>query len=594
MSLYYLCLVQNRVVTRGAVHRMLEPAQLEQETVFSNKHVNTDYILSFASAVVLVDDPVPNSITAARLTPEWPQWLAAIESEMKSLQKRNVFGDITDLPQGKSIVGYRWVFAKKRNDKGVVVRFKARLVAQGYTQVFGIDCNLTYSPVMDGTTFRFLVGFATLQKLSMKMMDVVTAFLYGDLDVEIYMKVPDGLPGSDSVSHLTQPCVQLKRSLYGLKQSGRMWFHRLATYLIANGFANSKISPCVFIKRVGNELCIIAVYVDDLNLIGTPISVQHASSLLDREFEMKDLGVTSLCIGIQLEHVSGGLLMHQALYTTKLLQRFNMADCHAISTPMVVRHLDKEKDQLGPCREGEELISTDTPYLSAIGALMYLANTTRPDIAFAVNLLARFSNSATQRHWTAIHTIMRYLKGTIDMGLFYSSTTSDSKDLLIGYADAGYKSDPHNAKSQTGFVFLYNKTAISWRSTKQTLTATSSNLAEIIALHEASRECIWLRKLISNIQGASGFPTLAALTPMYEDNAACIEQMKTGFIKGDKTKHIDPKFFFTSELQGVEIDIIKVASEDNIADIFTKSLGRIKHQHFVNLLGLRKLSDLIR
>ncbi|XP_031116482.1 secreted RxLR effector protein 161-like [Ipomoea triloba] len=152
---------------------------------------------------------------------------------------------------------------------------------------------------------------------------------------------------------------------------------------------------------------------------------------------------------------------------------------------------------------------------------MYLANNTRPDIAFSINLLARYSSCPTQRHWNGIKHIVRYLQRAVDLGLFYAK---DSKLELVGYADAGY--DPHKARSQTGYLFISAGAAISWRSTKQTLVATSSNHVELIAIHEASRES----------------------ATIYEDNAACIAQLKEGYIKGDRIKHISPKFFFTHDL----------------------------------------------
>ena len=163
---------------------------------------------------------------------------------------------------------------------------------------------------------------------------------------------------------------------------------------------------------------------------------------------------------------------------------------------MVIKSLDMNKDPFRPRDGNEEVLGLEFPYLSAIGALMYLANCTRPDIAFAVNLLARHSAAPTKRHWTGVKNIFRYLQGTKDLGLFYRK----NQDMtLIGYCDAGYLSDPHNARSQTGFVFLYGGTAISWNSTKQTLVATSTNHSEIIALFEASRECVWLRRVINHI-----------------------------------------------------------------------------------------------
>ena len=165
-----------------------------------------------------------------------------------------------------------------------------------------------------------------------------------------------------------------------------------------------------------------------------------------------------------------------------------MDKVHPLSSPMIVRSFDAKKNHFHPKEENEALLGSEVPYLSAIGALLYLADCTRPDIVFSINLLTRFSSTPTRRHWNGVKHILRYLRGTTNFGLFYSKEST-----LKGYADFGYLSDTHKASSQTGYVFTCSNTAISWRSTKQTLTATSSNHYEIIALHEASRECVWLR-----------------------------------------------------------------------------------------------------
>ena len=223
---------------------------------------------------------------------------------------------------------------------------------------------------------------------------------------------------------------------------------------------------------------------------------------------------------------------------------------------------------------------------------MYLANNTRPDIAFAVNVLARYSSAPTQRHWKGIKHVFRYLQGTIDMRLFYSS---DSLPELVGYADAGYLSDPHKARSQTGYLFTCGGTAISWRSTKQTLTATSSNHAEILAIHEASRECVSLRSIIQHIRGACGLSLDKSIpTVLYEDNAACIAQLKGGFIKGDRTKHISPKFFFTHDLEkNGEINVQQIRLKDNLADLFTKSLPTTTFEKLVHRIGMCRYKNLM-
>ncbi|XP_070665161.1 secreted RxLR effector protein 161-like [Malus domestica] len=199
---------------------------------------------------------------------------------------------------------------------------------------------------------------------------------------------------------------------------------------------------------------------------------------------------------------------------------------------MIVRTLDAKRDPFRPKEDEEEILEPEVPYLSAIGALLYLAQCTRPDISFAMNLLARYSNAPTHRHWNGVKDIFCYLKGTTDLGLFYTHKSpsvaapygSRIDSRLVGYADAVYLSDSHRARSQMGYVFTVGNTAISWRSTKQTLVATSSNHAEILALHEASCECFWLREVIGHIRSTSGLTSVADLpTTIFEDNAACTE-----------------------------------------------------------------------
>ena len=286
---------------------------------------------------------------------------------------------------------------------------------------------------------------------------------------------------------------------------------------------------------------------------------------------MKDLGKTKFCLGLQVEHLNDGILLHQTTYTSNLLRKFYMDKSHPLSTPMVGRSLDVAKDPFRPLEEGEEVLGPEVPYLSAIGGLLYLANYTRPDIAFSVNLLARYSASPTKRHWAGVKHLLRYLQGSIDLGLFYKKGASPE---LIGYADAGFRSDPHSEKSQSVFVFTFGGTAISWKSVKKTMVTTPSTHAELLAIFEASKECSWLRSMIQHILNSTGLkPGVLAPTTLFEDNAACIAQLEDGYIKGDKMKHISPKFFWTHDLQKQkQVAVQKIQSCDNLADLFTKSL----------------------
>jgi hypothetical protein len=222
--------------------------------------------------------------------------------------------------------------------------------------------------------------------------------------------------------------------------------------------------------------------------------------------------------------------------------------------------------------------------------LIYLANNTRPDIAFVVNYLSRHSAAPTMHHWNDIKNILRYLVGTIDLGLYFQKN-QDSK--LIGYADVGYVSYPHNARSQTRYMFLHGGTAISWKSCKQTLVATSTNHLEIIALYEASRECAWLHRMIDHMHKSYEIGAIESHIIIYEDNTTCVAQMQTGYIKTNYTKHIYPKLFYPHELQeSGDISILQINSCDGLTCLFTKYLPLVTFDKYVKDIGMRRLKDL--
>ncbi|CAL2260333.1 unnamed protein product [Prunus armeniaca] len=243
-----------------------------------------DDIFSFTVATEIIkghEDIEPRCVDECKERPDWPKWKDAIKVELNSLEKRGVFGPVVQTPQGVKPVGYKWVFTRKRNEKNEIARYKARLVAQGFSQRLGIDYEETYSLVMDAITFRYLISLAVSEKFDMRLMDVVTAYLYGELDANIYMKVPEGLKLAESnTKSRNMYFIKLRRSLYGLKQSGRMWYNRLSEYLIKKGYINDPICPCVFIKKSNSGFAI------------------KTAECLKCEFEMKDLGKTKYCLGL--------------------------------------------------------------------------------------------------------------------------------------------------------------------------------------------------------------------------------------------------------------------------------------------------------
>ena len=229
-----------------------------------------DDIFAFSVAHKIMDDDCePQSIIECRQRQDWSKWEEAIKVELASLAKREVFGPITRIPDNVKPVGYKWVFVRKRNEKNEVIRYEARLVTQGFSHRPGIDYDETYSPVMDMITFRFLISLVLFEKLEMHLMDIVTAYLYGSLDSDIYMKIPKGFKMPDACTSRNLFSIKLQRSLYRLKQSGHMWYQRLSEYLIKERYKNDPIFPCMFIKKSETGFAIVVVYVDDINLIGT-------------------------------------------------------------------------------------------------------------------------------------------------------------------------------------------------------------------------------------------------------------------------------------------------------------------------------------
>ena len=266
-----------------------------------------------------------------------------------------------------------------------------------------------------------------------------------------------------------------------------------------------------------------------------------------------------------------------------------MEEANPLAAPMIGRS-STDDDPYQPREEEEEVIDKQK-YLTAVGSFTYLTTHTRPDIAFATSILARHSQNPTMRHWNGVKHLLRYLKGKSDLGLYYQKT---NKPEVIGFADSGFRTDPNAGKSQTGYIFLKCGALISWKSTKQTVTATSTNHAELLAFHEAARECVWLRTIEKIIRDQCQIQEEGKPMVIFEDNAACVRQMSSGFIKADRTKHISPHIFSFSQdlIDKEQLEIQKIESKHNIADMLTKALPAYKHKKLLHATGMRTLQEL--
>ena len=253
----------------------------------------------------------------------------AADAEYNSLIENDTW-DLVELPKERKCIGSKWVFKVKRDRDGKISRFKARLVAKGYAQNYGVDYDETFSPVVKFQSIRILLALAAQHDLLLHQMDVVTAFLNGHLEEDIYMEQPDGYT-QHGQEHLV---CKLKRSLYGLKQSSRCWNVVLSRFLESIGYSISSADPCIFVREA-DTLSIIAVYVDDLIIATqTEEEMKQVKELFQSQFMMKDLGELHYCLGITINQRPGEFIeMHQKQYIMDMLKKYKLLDAKPVSTP---------------------------------------------------------------------------------------------------------------------------------------------------------------------------------------------------------------------------------------------------------------------
>ena len=521
-------------------------------------------------ALAAISDCVPESLSAALRSPNADRWKAAAQSEIESLHKKKTWTLVDELPPGKNLVSSKWVFTHKRDGNGKIVRYKARLVARGFSQRQGIDYEEVFSPVVRYGSIRVLLAAANQYNMEVDQLDVKTAYLNGKIDSEVYMSQPEGFEDSQR----PHAVCRIQRSIYGLKQSGRCWNSAFNQFLKSCGYVRSVADPCIYIKNIADNVVLLALYVDDI------IIASNSRQLLNEEkkqmmdtFEMEDQGPVHYVLGmtIQRNHKTGEMCLAQRAYLKNVLQRFNMAESRPVKTPM---ESNAKFNVLGPT----EAQVDPADYQTVIGCLLWLSMGTRPDIAQAVAVLARFVTNPGDAQWTGIKRVLRYLNGTRDFCLRFKRSDEPN---LIGMCDADWAGDIINRRSTTGFVFTIGGTAVSWLSKQQPIVALSTCEAEYIALSAAVQEMIWLNRLLCEL----GFKDLVG-TNLYEDNQGAIALAKNP-IGHKRTKHIDTRYHFIREkVDSGQIAIKYCSTQDMIADVFTKGLAVNKFVEFRTNLGV--------
>jgi hypothetical protein len=519
---------------------------------------------------------VPASYEEAMQAEDRELWRVAVEEELDSIHTAGVMRRIRrhKLPPGRKTIGCKWAFDVKKKD-GKIERYKARLVAKGFLQRQGLDYTDTFAPTPALASLRLVISLALQRGFQVHHMDVKTAFLVPELppDQRVYMEPPPGVEIPDD------SCFELLKTLYGLRQSASAFNKHIDDYLRRKLFIPLAADPCVYVhySTKGEVDCILSIHVDDILIAGGEKALKATKTLLNKEYTMKDLGVLSWYLGIKVDFSADGksVALSQRAFSMDILRQYRMENAnhkrvpaHPSPRPLSV----PQKRKLKPWMQAYK-------YRAIVGSLQYLTLSTRPDLAFAVGFAARKTANPQIEDWHALQHLLGYLAGTVDYGLVYHKDEAE----IVGYCDSDWAGDKTDRKSTSGYAFIYGGAAISWKCKKQSVVARSTAEAEIVALDLAAREALWLRRMGQEIFEHGHSPIV-----IHEDNEAAIA-ISNKSQRTERTKHIDVQFFAVcDDIANKRLRVSPVASEDNVADIFTKPLAAEKFRKFRAELGVRK------
>jgi histone deacetylase 1/2 len=558
---------------RGKLTEAKLAAILREERELPTDHV--ELFLCLISRRVLPQN-IPKTIEEAMQSLEKEYWLGATDSEMHSLIKNQTWR-LVPRPLDRKVLKNKWVFVIKRKADGSIERYKARLVIKGFEEIFGIDYDDIYSPVLRFESLRFFLIFAAVLDYEIHQMDVKTAFLNGEIDKEIYMEQP---PGYAKKGEETFVCL-LQKSLYGLKQAPRIWNKLLTNKLKLLGFRQLYSDNCVFIRFKEGTLQIVTTYVDDLIIIAKDEAmINEIKQMLMHEFEMKDLGPIHYILGwkITRNRKDRTITISQQKYAEDILERFGYSECNSASIPMDPGvKLSKE---MAPKTKKETLFMATKPYRAVVGSFMYLVMATRPDLAYFTHEMSKYVTDPGPKHWQVLKNGLRYLQGTKHFGLTLGGIIEKPemsikvRELVFkGHSDADFANSVDDRRSVAGIIVELWNSPIAWTSKIQPTIALSTTEAEYMALCRLTQEIFYFRKLCKEMNLKVKEPIT-----LMEDNNSCIK-ISTNDELHQRTKHIDVKYHFIKDAieKGI-VEVHRVNSKENVADIFTKPLARIQFQ----------------
>jgi hypothetical protein len=535
--------------------------------------------------------PEPETDAQSRTGRERKYWSRARRNERHGLEKRKVL-EVKPIPPGVKPIKSKYVYKRKFKKDGSIKKYKARMVALGYGQVAGVDVFNTFAPVVKGITIRLLIALAFIFNLHIHQLDVSNAFCYADVEGDVYMqptpdyKLPEG------------HCFKLKKALYGLRNSPRLWWKHLDKFIKSLHFKPCVLEPCLYHMQYKGTTMYLTIYVDDILILSSNLThINEVKEMFCNRFDMTDLGELEHFLNVRVLRTKKFIRMDQSVYIEKVLAKHAAhlgTSSKTKRTPLPEAAMDligQEARDSTPISSDDQAFLDNFPYRSLLGAVLYLSMNTRPDVAYAVGVLSRFANKVTVVTCQLMVHLMQYLRGTMEKGIKFSGTKFD----LHIFSDADWAGDQLSRRSTTGYVVFAAGGPIAWQSKLQTTVATSSMQSEYQALYAGMQELVWLRGVMSELNMPLSEPT-----PFFLDSQSA-QDLATNPVYHKRSKHVEIKYHWVREHVNPEgeyrtAEMCHVDSENQSADMYTKSLSAPKLEKHVarNLGEKRKSSSSIR
>jgi hypothetical protein len=545
--------------------------------------LNTAAIVVSTTTTDLGDVPIPRNYREAVNHPVYgPYWRAAFNKELQGLIERRTWMTMTmdDLPAGANLMNCHCVWTVKRNSDGSVDKFKCRIVADGRSQKFGVDFDRVFATVVKLPTLRCLLAIACAKDYNLTSVDVQQAYLLSHVDKDLYMRVPPGMPRQDDKG---RPIVlKILRGLYGLRQGAKLFNDLLTSFLLKWGFKQSVIDVCLFVYTENEGTLYIVSWVDDLVIADNNSKLRNRFvDELNKRFPIDDKGALEWVLGVKVtrERRRHRLLLSQELYVRDTLARFlgdTVGQARKFDSPLDDRTpLTHEQCPAEGSLEAERMSGKQDEYMSICGAILWLANVTRPELAFTASQLARFVSNPGEAHYAAAKRVLYYLHTTRDRMLVFQAPTKEDGHGLKLYVDSDWSA----TLSVSGAYIFFMGCLVAWFSKVQKSISLSSAESEYFGATLAAKEGLWLRDLVSDFGFTPAGPTL-----MYLDSKSAID-MSFDPIAFRKTKHILRAAHFFRDLVARRVFLPKhVAGTENVADLCTKALPRATFTYLVSRL----------